>query len=205
MDFEMINKTMILTQFLALLLALSCSTKQKDTTAEDVVEIFSFQGIDLCELKKSSLKTIVDTTLSKPESIISSLKNNPNDEECLFTIIDKLATLEESSQEQLKALEKLNDISDGFLSEYFMEVCVDLFRSNFLVFTEYLFKNQNSSLINSLVEGFSMEISMADDRSTEKKELINGTIDKMKSMNYSDRQADFIKELLQKIDPSLFD
>lgn len=176
-----------------LVISISCSansTKEKENDES--------HQIDLCNLAKQTNDSISNVLLKDSKTFVGSFKGNKKNEECLFAVIDKLVRLEKLNEKSLSALEKLNDQSDGFLSEHLMGVTARLFKEDFAQFFQYLDKNQKSSLVNSLVDGLSMELS---ENKGNKEDLLSKYLSKVNDKD----QKNFLTQVFKKIDPSKFD
>ena len=180
-------------KLLILIILISCSA---NSNKEDKNE--ASHQIDLCNLAKQTSDYITNVLLKDSKTFVGSIKGNKKNEECVFAVIDKLVQREKLNEKNLSALEKLNDQSDGFLSEHLMGVAARLFKEDFTQFFQYLNKNQKSSLVNSLVDGLSMELS-------EKKESKEDLLSKYLSKVSDKDQKNFLTQIFKKIDPSKFD
>jgi len=176
-----------------LAMLISCSANSTKGNKND-----ESHQIDLCSLSKQTSDSISNVLLKDSKTFVGSIKGNKKNEECVFDVIDKLVQPETLNEKSLTALEKLNDQSDGFLSEYLMGVTSDIFKENFTHFFHYLYKNQKSSLVNRLVNGLSMDLRV---RKGSKEDLMSKYLPKVDDRD----QKNFLIQIFNKIDPSKFD
>lgn len=77
---------------------------------------------------------------------------------CVLSFIDTLAinisSTNDNSLEYLQILDSVSYNSDGYVGEYLVEVCRTLYLNNFDIFADYLYKNQQSKLIENTIFGF---------------------------------------------------
>lgn len=184
---------------LSLVSTFSCSqTQKKNNDNESNHDKIVIQGVDICDLNQQPVDTIILEIQKNAKLLLSSIKLNHKNEECIFKLIDKLSGSENIDSKNFLALEKLNELSDGFLSEYFMEVTMKFFNENNSKFLDFLQEKENSTLEKSLIDGLSMEISMEDSN-------IEDALKEALSLVKDERNKNFIRQLFDKVDPNKFD
>ena len=189
------------TNIYLLLVLISCSSEQKERNSnneESEKSVVQVQQIDVCALRRHSIDTLSTLVMENTELILSSIKNDPNNEECIFDVIDKLASSTNNGDSSLFAIEKLYKLSDGFLSEYLMEVAVLMFNQNLSRILTFIDKHENSNIEKSIVDGLSMELSM---EGSDKSVLLRETLSKTEV----EKEKQILKNLFSKIDPERFD
>ena len=155
-------------------------------------------GIDVCKLSKKSPRYISLMVPKKTKEIINSIDKNPNNEECILYLIDKLIQNKPLSEQNLLALESLNKSSDGFLSEYFMEGCLELLYNSNPNFIDFLRSGKGPTLEQSLIDGLSMEVSLEE---IKVESFINANI----TPKMTEENKQYLLELTSKVDPTRFD
>lgn len=186
------------TEIVFLILTLSCSSKGSNEILNKVDSVEESSILDLCTLSGQSPDSISQFVLKNSYSVVKSVSSSTENEQCIFLIIDILSESKNLKTKSFRALEELNNHSDGFLTEYMMEVAVRMYDRNFGIIFNYVFQNQNSSLNRLIVEGLSMEASM---------EEVDVELLRQKGLSNlkSNKQKDYLSSLLDKVDPKKFD
>ena len=126
------------------------------------------------------------------------------DDNCVFTFVDKVSLL---SKEDSKFFFYLNDLckcSDGYLSSYMGDVSRDHFYTNFINYIIFLSNNKECIFLkNILIESLSMDASVIG------KDEVNNIRDYIKkemlTHEFQLAEKNFLKNLQEEIDPSMFD
>jgi len=201
----------ILFQLFFLLTICSCAFKSNPENKRNIEVKESEKNKEgiICELNEHAVDKIADFVIGNPKAIIASISKYPKEEECIFALIDELSNefIKTSNKFYLEALDTLNSHSDGFLSEYFMDVSVRMFNQNFKALVLYLYTNKNSSFESTLVDGLSMELSVLNDEARKNRhdEIIAFVGRKIKQYNFSENQEDFIGKILNRLEAEKFD
>ena len=132
--------------------------------------------------------------------------NNQTDDNCVLAIVNTVSkkSIETGYEKYLDALSSICNISDGYLSEYFLEIGIYQFYDNFENIIGYLLNEDSKSCLRRiLIESVSMEMSDGGDKIISE---INRYLDgKLNESNISEKKAEFIKQMRVEFDPSLFD
>lgn len=111
--------------------------------------------------------------------------------------------------EYFSCLDSLATVSDGYVSEYFMEIGIKVFYKRFGDFFSYLYsaheKKDKSALERVMVESVSMQISDSDN-AKEMERRINAHIDKeIKKGTFNVKQLQYLSLVRGRINPDMFD
>ncbi len=154
--------------------------------------------VDVCRLRNLPIDSARSIFISNPQQVIHSIARNAYSEDCFYQIVEKLTLLENLDNRTFLALEKIDDFSDGFLGEYFMDVAAGLFEKKFEIFFKYIYANPKSSLVESAIDGISMELGL---RKKNKNEMRVEFLKRLKHAN----QRKFLDQIFDRIDPTKFD
>ncbi|SNS77734.1 hypothetical protein SAMN05421640_1196 [Ekhidna lutea] len=135
-----------------------CSSPESSVMGKIIDESIQIPSTDLCELNEQSIETITDKLISQPEEIIKSVDLDPNYEECLLEMTNKLFDVNSISESKLKAIAALASKSDGFLTEYLFESIASLFDSNLEELLNFILANPKSYMYQLVVDGLGMRI-----------------------------------------------
>lgn len=155
-------------------------------------------GIDVCKLSKEPSAYIASIVHKKAKEVVASIKEKPNAEECILNLIDKLTQGDTMKTENLSALESLNAKSDGFLSEYFMEVSLELLDNSDSGFIDFLRKGKGGELEKSLIDGLGMELSMEEME-------IESFLETKIPYNISEEDKEYLLKIMRKVDATKFE
>lgn len=108
---------------------------------------FSQSKIDICN--KGEILLILDQVEKDPKEILT----NASDDVCVLEFLDTLTHcfIATGEYRYLNVLEAVCNVSDGYVSEYFIEITQTLVNENFAAYTNYL-SNGNRCLEVLLLE-----------------------------------------------------
>lgn len=177
-----------------ILLSISCSSGQQVNSGES----------NACVISKS-LDVQIENINTNSKVIIKNSEDN-----CIINLLDSLTrfAIKGNDDKYLSCIESFAKVSDGYVSEYFLEIGAELFYKNFFNSIMYIFKKRYSEdnyLEKVLIEAISMEMSDADDIFSYKKKLNVFIDNEIKKSNYSKEHLEYINLLKSKFDPNLFD
>jgi hypothetical protein len=157
-----------------------------------------------CTIAKSS-KLDYQFIRSNATSILKD-----NEDKCILLLLDTLTnrTIRTNDRGSLDCLDAFAANSDGYVSEYFLDIGVKLFYEDFRDVILYTFEKNSSNkkpLAKALVEAMSMEISDADDSTTKRQEIDNFVDKQILKYHFTKDQLSYINNLKNRFNPKLFD
>lgn len=189
----------------------SCSFGGKDTKRAFVKEkkesvIVKLEIINSqkdCEVIRN-IDLHIDDIIDDPNAYV----NDKISDNCVLALIDSInmRAIRTDKDEFLKALEAICNVSDGYVSEYFLDIGVYQFYHNFNQLINYAFlqKQENSNCLRQvIIEAISMEFS--DGGEKKEKEVAEFIKRKIKEYKYSQEKIIFIQEMQEEFDSSMFD
>lgn len=166
-----------------------------------------------------SIKSTDSNACIIAEKIDSSLNNinknakaiiDSSKDDCVMRLLDTLTIKAINSDENkyLMPLESLRKVSDGYVSEYFLEIGVKLFYKDFKDYVLYIFNRRMAKenyLEKVMVEAISMEMSDSDNIENYQKKIDEFINKEIQTFNFSKEQLAYINGIKKKFDPKLFD
>lgn len=149
-----------------------------------------------------------------PQKFLNNIVSNPknfiwdnNDDSCVLKLLDTLSAsaIRTHRAEFLNALNATANISDGYVSEAFLDICENQFYYNFTSVTDFCYAHKNSAgLRRFIVEGISADIA-SDKQHFSKKEQVKALIEKkIRKLKITKKKAAFLYSLYREIDPKMF-
>lgn len=134
-----------------------------------------------------------------------------NKDACVIALLDTLTArvMRDGDSEYFSCLDSLAIASDGYVSEYFMEIGIKIFYKRFEELFIYMYnahtKKSKSALERVMVESVSMQISDSDN-AKEMERRINVHIDKeIKKATFNTNQLQYLALVRGRINPDMFD
>lgn len=168
----------------------NCSSQTRNHKQKD-------DKLDVCTIA-SNLKDYKDSLIQNPKIIL-----NGNDS-CVIHLLDQIKFNIYNSQNSLEyydLLEAISRISDGYISDYLIDISLDLFDNNYRNFSTFLFNHKESKLSFFLVESWSLRVSEADDESEELNLIRQIIIDDSSDSDIKN----YLLKLHGKINPNIWD
>jgi len=143
----------------------------------------------------------MDSICHNPALFIREFSNN-----CVFKLLDTLTStvIEKNDTVALFALDKLYGVSDGDIKEYFLDVGIKMFYSNFSTVIQYCSENSNrktNNIENMIIDAVSMDMS----NSPRKTDSVKAFIKRQEKTNkFYQKQKTYISLLEKKFDPNKF-
>lgn len=179
----------------------SCNTAQtSESDTRDGISEKNDLVFDPCIAYKA-----IDSNLQDICNNASSyVKNQPDD--CVLSLLDTISkrALSERNDRYLKALEAICEISDGYVSEYLMEVAEAQFYNNFDNLISFC-SSEDRCLSHYIIEGLSMKASMSIDPDSEKNNIEIFIQQQVNKSNYTKEMVLYLEQLAKSIDPNMFD
>lgn len=201
------NRPQIIT-YSFLLMACSHPMNDNNSTKRDVMP----EQKAVAEMKEPAdssnceTATNIDAYLQEINITPRKFINGQVDDNCVLAIVKAISDKSISTGEDkyLEALNAICGISDGYLSEYLLEIGTYQLYDNFQKLTEYLVAQGSSSCLRRvIIESVSMEMSVGGELKTAE---INRYLDsRLEESGLSEERASFIKEMRKEFDPSMFD
>ena len=184
--------------FLVLLLGftniVSCQNNQKQLQKNQ-----PSKSLDACKIVKSRLDVLIIKANAK-----RLLKGK---DECVLALIDSMYDnfIRSDNLKYLEALEAFYNESDGYVTEYLLEIGTKLFYKKLKLIATYLNRQKSTKGLEKLiVESMSSELSNADDVD-KSREAIKKFIDKQIVKNkIGKEESAYLKRLIEKFDPTKF-
>jgi len=156
-----------------------------------------------CEIA-TQVDLFVDEIANNPSVYVNG-KINDN---CVLSLIDSLSirAINTHQDKYFNALGAICSISDGYVSEYFLDIGVYQFYQNFNHLIDYTFQQSQKGencLRKMIIEAISMQISDGGDK--KEKEVVEFIERKIKEYHFPKEKVVFIKQLQKEFDPSMFD
>lgn len=185
---------------LALALLLGFSTGCKSQLAKTKTDT----TIDACIIK-DNIENYLSEINKNAKSIISKGKD-----ECVLALLDTLALryISETNEEYLKSLERICEVSDGYVSEYLWTIGQKLFYNNFNGYFKYIYTRQeqkNSCLKELLIKSISVELNEAKDKQTKKKNIEDYINRQIVENKLSQKEIDFLRSIEKKFNGKILD
>jgi hypothetical protein len=171
-------------------------------------------NINACKLAESN---VIDTSAIS-RNVKQLFKNEiETGDGCIDKLIEALTSkiVYNGEYHYINSLNVLNNNADEGTSEQFIDVAIGLFHSNFDAFVTYLYANRNKKqrhgLEASLIEGLSMEISMADEPNAKigqakKRQEIELFMEKsIKANKLSKPEELYVRGIYSKVNPKMFE
>lgn len=159
-------------------------------------------------------KDIICKAAKNTQMYKREILNNPSlfihdNSNCVFKLLDTLTSnvIKYNDTSSLHMLDVLYGKSDGSISEYFLDIGIELFYSNFGTVIKYAYKNsenKKNNIEDILVDALSMDISNSYNHS--KNDSVKSFIRKQeKIFPFSEGEKIYINIFRTKINPSKFD
>lgn len=168
----------------------------------DAPDKLSYNG---CQLATNS-KLDMEFVRQNAARIIKSSEDN-----CVLLLLDTLTVriIRSDAREYLEGLASFSEISDGYVSEYFMEIGTKLFYQDFKIFFIYIYDKYSAKKSNPLervmIEAVSMQLSDADSPKEMQKEIDDHIESEIRKNNFTKDQLTYLATVRKKFDPDLFD
>lgn len=174
--------------FLVLMILSSCHQTDNNTESNIVMDSIPKKEPITDTLKKTVSKNQVPAVIEEANKLNEEINKNPNDS--LFKRLDILACK-----------------SDGELTTSIGEIMKNTFDNHFDLIFIYLFNNKQSCLYKALTEGYSEDLSVyeGEERAQKISTLKKENLKKANKLNYSKEQIKYLTQLLDKINPAIFD
>lgn len=159
------------------------------------------KSLDPCIIAKKPL----DANLIKQNAKII-LKGK---DACVLSLIDSITNyILKNDSVFIECLDSLFRVSDGYVSEYFLEIGTKLFYKKFALMTRYAYRERNTrkgNIEKLLVESLSSELSDTDNKMEYNKKIKNFMNTEFVKNKFSDNEIKYAKQMMSKLDPSKFD
>lgn len=173
---------------LILLCIISCNDHKVNSISQN--EVISNKKTSICLVEINDTKWITTNTqkiLQLPDS-------------CVLQLIDSIKIRSSFNKEYFVCLDSIYSLSDGSISEYFIDVMTEVFYDNYEGISEYLSKG-NSALKEILIEALSMDVADADNPIKQRANILKIINEKSKSKKI----RLYMINIEKKIDPRMFD
>ncbi|NQY31127.1 MAG: hypothetical protein HRT69_16885 [Flavobacteriaceae bacterium] len=130
--------------------------------------------IMISQVDCSILNNIDSTTAIIVNNNAKLIINNSVDDNCILRYVDSISKrfIKSPNKMYFKALERVYDISDGYLSEYMAMVSYQQFEENFEVFYGFYITENNIKMKNFIFDGIIAHIEFSDEKMKTKLEII---------------------------------
>lgn len=148
------------------------------------------------------------------EDNLDEIKNNAskiirdNEDNCVIALLDSLTykSIKATNHRFLVVLDSICIISDGYVSEYYMDLSLRLFYEDFNDLLSYTkIRNKDNCIRKRLVEALSMELSNVKDPEKKRLEINDFIKSQVAQKDLSEEERKFIEQLMNDIDPEMFD
>ena len=129
---------------------------------------------------------------------------------CVLSLIDSVShyILKRKDFAFIECLDSLYSVSDGYVSEYFLEIGTKLFYKKFGLIIKYAYKekyNPQGSIEKLVIESLSSELSDTDNKNIYKKKLDDFMKKEFVKNNFTLDEIKYANKLESKINSSKFD
>jgi hypothetical protein len=172
----------------------------------------SFIGICLISTSQNPVKKVNACNVWEQKNPIRYIRNNPKTllngkDVCVLSLLDTLGKLyiRKDTMEALICLDSLYKYSDGYVSEYFLEVGEKIFFNQFKKSMKYIYKNRSGSKLKQLiVYSISSRLSDSKDSKNEKKKIDDFMNKEIQKGGFSNAEIGFIQKLKDEFNDQLF-
>lgn len=147
--------------------------------------------IDICDIDSNNIAIVLNDLIDQPTLVI----NNQQDK-CVLEFMDLINKESNKDTNYIILIEKICQISDGFLSEYLLNIGFKQIFANFDNLIDYLNNHKNSCIERIVLKGIFYEINYY---GYNRDKLIDYFKSKMQNERYGKNEKEVINRLIESI------